>query len=144
MLERLAPFVGEWNVEASLPGPPDTNARAVFEWVLGGSFLMQRTEISLPEAPDGIALIGLDPGGGAFTQHYFDSRGVIRIYAMTFEDGVWTLSRDRPDFSDLSFWQRYAGTFSADGDRIDGRWEISHDEGATWEKDFDLDYTRVK
>jgi hypothetical protein len=143
MLERLNPFVGEWNLEVSLPAPPDTRARAVFEWALDGRFLVQRTEISLPEAPDGIALIGADPAGDGFTQHYFDSRGVIRIYAMTFEDGVWTLRRDTPDFSELNFWQRYTGTFSADGDRIDGRWEVSHDEGATWEKDFDLVYARV-
>ena len=62
---------------------------------------------------------------------------------MTFEDGVWTLQRDSPDFSDLSFWQRYRGTFS-DGRRDDRRgWEVSHDEGATWEKDFDLVYRRV-
>ena len=28
----------------------------------------------------------------------------------------------------------------ADGTRIDGTWEISHD--GTWQKDFDLIYTR--
>jgi hypothetical protein len=143
MLERLNPFVGEWNMEASLPGPPDASARCVFEWALDGRFLIQRTEISVPEAPDSFSIIGIDPGGEAFSQHYFDSRGVVRVYAMTFDDGVWTLLRDSPDFSDLNFWQRYTGRFSADGDTIDGRWEMSHDEGATWEKDFDLVYTRV-
>jgi hypothetical protein len=109
----------------------------------GRAFLVQRVEISLPEAPNSIAIIGADPGGAAFAQHYFDSRGVVRVYAMTIEDGVWTLRRDSPDFSDLNFWQRYSGTFSADGDTIDGRWEASNDEGATWEKDFDLVYRRV-
>ncbi len=144
MLERLQPFVGEWDMEASLPAPPDSRARSVFEWALDGRFLVQRTEISIPEAPDSISIMGADPGGEALSQHYFDSRGVVRIYAMTFEDGVWTLRRDSPDFSDLNFWQRYSGTFGEDGDTIDGRWEISHDEGTTWEKDFDLVYTRVK
>jgi hypothetical protein len=143
MLERLNPFVGEWDLEVSLPSPPGTRARVEFEWALDGRFLVERTEISLPEAPDSVCLIGVDPGGEAFTQHYFDSRGVIRIYAMTFDDGVWRLQRDRPDFSDLSFWQRFSGAFSADGSRIDGHWDISQDEGATWEKDFDLVYTRV-
>ncbi len=62
---------------------------------------------------------------------------------MTFDDGLWTLRRDSPDFSPLEFWQRFTGTFSEDGNRIDGQWEISHDEGANWEKDFDLNYTRI-
>ena len=143
MLEQLNPFVGEWDLEVSLPSPSEVRARSVFEWALDGRFLVQRTKISLPEAPNSISIIGADPGGDALAQHYFDSRGVIRVYAMTFEDGVWTLQRDSPDFSDLNFWQRYEGTFSADGDTIDGRWEISHDEGATWEKDFDLVYRKV-
>jgi hypothetical protein len=144
MLERLNPFVGTWNLETSLPSPPGASAQSVFEWVLGGRFLIQRTEISIPEAPNSVSLIGVDPGGEAFSQHYFDSRGVVRVYAMRFEYGVWTLRRDSPDFSDLNFWQRYVGTFSADGDTIDGAWELSHDEGATWEKDFDFVYTRVR
>ena len=143
MIERLAPFVGEWDLEVSLPSPDDVRARAVFEWALDGRFLVQRVEISIPEAPNSIAVIGADPRGGKFAQHYFDSRGVISIYAMTFDDGVWTLKRDTPDFSDLSFWQRYRGTFSDDGATIDGYWEASRDEGATWEKDFDLVYRRL-
>jgi hypothetical protein len=143
MLERLDPFVGEWEIDVSLPSPDDVRAKAVFEWALGGRFLIQRTEISLAEAPNTIALIGVDPRGEAFTQHYFDSRGVIRVYSMTFDDRVWTLLRDSPDFSDLSFWQRYSGTFSEDGATIAGAWEISHDEGATWEKDFDIVYRRI-
>ena len=143
MLEQLNPFVGEWDLDVSLPSPDEVTARAVFEWALDGRFLVQRVEISIPEAPDSIAIIGADPGGDDFTQHYFDSRGVVRVYAMTVEDGVWTLLRNSPDFSELNFWQRYTGAFSADGDTIDGAWEISHDAGATWEKDFDLVYRRA-
>ena len=143
MLERLEPFVGTWDLDVSFPHLPDTRAQSAFEWALDGRFLLQRTEVSLPEAPNTLSLIGPDPRGGAYAQHYFDSRGVIRVYAMTFDDDVWTLLRNSPDFSDLKFWQRFTGTFGADGNTIDGRWEMSHDEGATWEKDFDLVYRRV-
>ena len=143
MIDQLSPFVGEWNLEPSFPTLPGATGRTVFEWALDGRFLVGRTEISVPEAPDSICLIGDDPRGGAFAQHYFDTRGVIRVYDMTFEDGVWTLQRDSPDFSDLSFWQRFSGTFSEDGATITGRWDASHDEGATWEKDFDLVYRKV-
>jgi hypothetical protein len=143
MLERLTPFVGTWDLEPSFPTLPGARGQSVFEWALDGRFLIQRTEISVPEAPDSHSVIGVDPRGGSFAQHYFDSRGVVRVYAMTFEDGVWTLRRESPDFSDLNFWQRYTGKFSDDGDTIDGHWDISHDEGATWAKDFDLVYRRV-
>jgi hypothetical protein len=95
MLERLDAFIGEWSVE--VPFAPGVTGRVVFEWVLGGQFLLERSEVpDVPEAPDGIAIIGLDRDGGAYTQHYFDSRGVARLYAMTFRDGVWTLVRDAP------------------------------------------------
>jgi hypothetical protein len=111
--------------------------------VLGGQFLMERSEVpDVPEAPDGIAIIGMDRDGEAYTQHYFDSRGVARLYAMTFRDGVWTLVRDAPDFTPLDFWQKFTGEFSVDGGAISGRWETSQD-GSTWELDFDLTYRKV-
>jgi hypothetical protein len=75
-------------------------------------------------------------------QHYFDSRGVARIYRMSFADGIWRLSRSSADFSPLDFWQRFTGTFSEDGARIEGRWEIS-DDGSSWTVDFDLIYTKL-
>jgi hypothetical protein len=116
-LERLDAFVGEWSMAASFAA--GVTGRAVFEWTLGGQFLVERAEV--PGAPDGIAVVGVDRDGQAFTQHYYDSRGVARVYAMTFSDGVWTLLRDAPDFSPLDFWQRFTGEFSADGGTISGR-----------------------
>jgi hypothetical protein len=143
-MERLEPFVGEWSIEAGLGEEPfaDVGARATWEWLPGERFLVQRWTVPIPDAPDGIAVIGLDESGEAFRQHYFDSRGVARIYAMTFEQGVWTLSRTEADLSPLDFAQRYRGVFSDDGSRIDGRWEIAHDR-ETWELDFELSYRRL-
>ena len=80
--------------------------------------------------------------GGGYTQHYFDSRGVVRLYAMEFAGGIWKLERTEPDFSPLDFQQRYIGAFSDDGDRIDGRWEIK-EPGADWRLDFELNYARI-
>jgi len=148
-LEALDVFVGEWMLAASFPaGAPPALAgsvaagRATFEWTLGGRFLAQRVEIDEPDAPDSSAIIGVDPEGGAYTQHYFDSRGVARLYAMTIAAGVWTLLRDKPDFTPLRFSQRFTGTFSEDGTTIAGRWERT--EGSSWVHDFDLTYTRVR
>jgi hypothetical protein len=140
----LTPLVGEWSVQAVAPwAPSDLRGRTVFEWMTGGTFLLQRWEVPVNEAPDGLAIIGPDPErNGGYVQHYFDSRGVARVYAMSFEDGVWTLSRTEADVSPLDFAQRFTGTITDDGRTIRCRWEISHD-GTTWEHDFDLVYTRV-
>lgn len=143
-LEGLEPFIGEWNLEPqfSFPVPADVTGRVVFEWMSGGRFLVERWEVSHPDAPDGIALIGQDPSGEGYLQHYFDSRGVARVYQMGFTGALWTLSRTTADFSPLDFSQRYSGRFSDDGSTIDGTWEICHD-GKTWEKDFDLTHRRI-
>ena len=142
--EALAPLIGEWRLTMLLSGIdlPDVDARVTFEWMGDRAFVLQRWTVPLPEAPDGLAVIGWDEGRGTFLQHYFDERGVARVYEMGFEDGVWTLERTKPDFSDFNFSQRSIGRFSEDGNRIDCVLEISHDH-ETWEKDFDLVYTRV-
>jgi hypothetical protein len=138
-LDRLSPLVGEWSLHTSL-GP--AIGRASFEWTLGGHYLLERTGVpDVPEAPDGLAIIAVDPDG-SYLQHYYDSRGVTRLYSMTFEDGTWTLLRDKPDFTPLEFAQRYVGRLSPDGDTIDGRWEIS-DDGTAWRLDFTLTLRRL-
>jgi hypothetical protein len=136
-MARLEAFIGEWTMEASFPGA--TPGRAFFEWTLDRQFLMERTEV--PGAPDSIAIVGFDLTRGAYTQHYFDSRGIARVYAMDLSDGAWTLLRDSPDFTPLEFSQRFTGTFTDGDTRIDGSWESSTD-GSTWEHDFDLTYTK--
>jgi hypothetical protein len=138
-LQRLEPFVGAWTMEAPLA--LGVRGTATFEWSLGEQFLLHRSEIPVPGAPDALSIIALNAGGQAFTMHYFDSRGVVRLYAMTMSDGVWTLSREAPDFTPLPFHQRFTGTFSHAADAIDGRWETSAD-GVDWKLDFELAYTR--
>lgn len=144
-LETLAPLVGEWMMVPTFKDmpPADVGARVTFEWLPGKRFLIQRWEVPIPEAPDGIAIIGADPdASGNYLQHYFDSRGVARVYKMSFADGVWALWRGEADVSPLDFAQRYTGSFSDDGKTIAGAWELCQD-GATWEHDFDLTYTKV-
>jgi len=151
-LRRLDVFVGEWVVEAKFPGdqPPASGeeggsavARSRFEWILDGQFLLQRSEIPVAGPPDGLMIVSVDLETGACTQHYYDSRGVARLYAMSFADGKWTLSRESPDFTPLDFRQRFSGTFSEDANTIRGAWEKSID-GAEWEHDFALTYRRIR
>jgi len=144
-MKNLEALIGEWSIEVDLPEAPpgDMGARMTIEWMTGEQFLEMRWTVPVPEAPDGIAIIGFDGGRGTLLQHYFDTRGVARVYEMTFEEGLWTLSREKPDFSPLDFHQRYEGRFSHDGSTVDGEWQISHDAGATWERDFGLTYRRL-
>lgn len=139
-MQRLEPLVGEWIVDADF-GVPEPG-RMSFEWAFDGQFLLQRSSIPVPEAPDGLCLISPDPATGEFTQHYFDSRGVVRVYAMEFTGREWNLRRESADFSPLDFEQRFLGTLSEDGSRIEGAWEARH-PGSDWEKDFDLAYART-
>ena len=147
--QRLEPLIGEWSMAVVMPGEtqpnplPDVGARVTFEWLGEKAFVVERWTVPIPEAPDGLAVIGWDAGRGTFLQHYFDERGVARVYDMTFADRVWKMERTKPDFSPFDFSQRFAGTFSGDGKRIEGTWEIAPDH-KTWKKDFDLIYTRLR
>ena len=151
-LARLDVFLGDWTLEVRFPGAPSPHGPATgpaawsrFEWTLDGRFLLQRTEVPVPEAPNGLLLAGLDerPGAtGAYLQHYFDSRGVARLYAMDFDGRTWTLLRETADFTPLPFRQRFTGTFSEDRNTLTGAWE-KQPEGAAWEHDFDLVYRRA-
>lgn len=135
-LAPLAVFGGEWTWEASLEGRPFGRGRAVFEWLEGGAFLLQRDEAEQPEFPASTVIVGADDTTGAYCWLHFDSRAVSRIYRMSLEDGVWRVWREAPGFS-----QWFAGTFSRGGTLIRGRWEKSGD-GRAWDTDFDLTYTR--
>ena len=134
---RLAPLIGDWDVEGDHPADPEirVRGRTSFEWLEGGRFVVQRWTVEHPDFPGGIAILG--EGEAGFAQHYFDSRGVARVYAMKLTDEAWELSRDHPGFS-----QRFVGTFSDDGRTIHGCFEKCEDD-VTWELDFHLTYTRA-
>jgi hypothetical protein len=138
--ERLEAFVGEWMIEAGPPGGPPWPGEGwvTFEWLDGTPLLIERSHVDLPEAPDGVAVIGCDGMSDTYYQLYTDDRDVQRLYEMSLRDGVWRLWREGEPFS-----QRFQGTFSEDGDTITGRFEIAED-GRTWKTDFDVTYTRVK
>ena len=138
-LAALDVFVGEWIAQVEVPGAPP--GRSTFEWDLRGTVLVERALSPLPEFPDGLMII--KPTSDGYRQHYFDSRGVTRIYWMTLTDRTWTLVRTEPDFTPLEFSQRYVGEIAEDGNRIEGSWETSDDGGQSWQTDFPLSYTRV-
>lgn len=140
-IDQLAAFLGEWDTEISaMSMDPDPSAvvrgHSSFSWLEGGAFLLQHSEIPNSDFPTSTAVIGPDEEAGTYRMLYYDSRGVSRIYRMTFSGGIWTLWRDFPGFS-----QRFHGTFSEDRGIITARWEKSTD-GTNWEPDFALKYIK--
>jgi hypothetical protein len=138
-ISSLRELAGEWELAVDLPGAEDVRGHVLFEMM--GDVLVQRTTVPVPEAPDSCCLV-VTADDGSYLQHYFDSRGVARLYSMTFDGRTWTLERTKPDFSPLGSCQRFTGSISDDGAAIDGEWQVS-DDGRQWTRDFRLTYIRV-
>lgn len=140
-LERL---VGTWDFEPIVDGRSAGRGRATFDWIEGGSFVVQRSKAEWTDpgwaenAPASMrAVIGFDDETGEVVQLYADDRDVFRVYRGTLTDEAWRLERAAPDFH-----QRFVGEFADGGQTIDGRWESSPDGGA-WELDFPITYRRT-
>jgi hypothetical protein len=138
-LRKLDVLVGEWTLEAAWPNgePWPGSGRAVFEWHDSGVHLVERSTVELPEAPDGISIMGCDAANGTYVQLYSDERGVCRVYEMSIDDAEWKLWRTGAPFP-----QRFFGAIGEDGTSIVGRWEKAED-GTTYTTDFFLTYRRV-
>jgi hypothetical protein len=138
-LRPLSVLVGTWSTTGMHPLVPGTtfHGRTSFAWIEGGAFLMMRSQIDEPEIPNGIAVFGTDDATGESSMLYFDERGVSRRYEVSLRNNVWKWWRDDPKFS-----QRFTGTISGDGRTIVSSGELSRD-GARWEPDLALTYTRV-
>jgi hypothetical protein len=91
----LEPLIGEWTTEVRFPNGVSGTGRSTFEPVLGGAYLLQRATADVEGPPEGLMVIGPDEQG-ALTQHYFDSRGVARRYALSLEGDTLTIQRDEP------------------------------------------------
>ena len=136
-LEPLNALVGEWETAATHPMFAGTvvNGHCTFEWLEGERFLLQRSRTEHPDFPDSLGVIGAPEDG--LSMHYFDSRGIFRVYELEFGDGAWKMWRDAPDFS-----QRFEGSFEDGGDTISGLWKLSRD-GSSWDDDLQITFRRV-
>jgi hypothetical protein len=130
-------LVGTWATEATHPGLPGTvlSGHTTVEWLEDQGFLLQRSHVDHPQIPDALAVIGLLDGQP--TMHYFDPRGVHRVFAVEFTADTWRYWNDTPGFA-----QRFTGTFADDGSAIHGAGELSRD-GTTWEPDLAITYRRT-
>jgi hypothetical protein len=148
-LDRL---VGTWNTEATHPAMPGVVVRGTvtIEWLEGRRFLTHRARNDHPDFPDSLSVIGemahdrVDGADGAvptdaepprLRMHYFDSRGVFRVYDASI-DAEWRLWRNAPGFS-----QRFTGRVADQGHTIVGQWQLCRDD-VHWVDDLQITYRR--
>ena len=148
----LARLVGTWTTEATHPALPGVVVRgtAIIEWLEGERFVTLRARNDHPDIPDSLSVIGTmgqdrvgsdgtvptDVDVSPLRMHYFDSRGVFRVYDVSVDDAVWCWWRNAPGFS-----QRFTGVISADGNTIDGHSQLCEDD-AHWTDDVQITYRR--
>ncbi|HKG57220.1 MAG TPA: hypothetical protein VKA85_08230 [Candidatus Limnocylindrales bacterium] len=141
-------LIGEWQAEADIPIEPPMHVSGIHKLDRLGSFVVWTSVSDVATIPDAIAIIGGANEGEPQPMHYFDSRGVKRMFATTVEGSTWTIWRapgedwngpDGPGFN-----QRFFGEISADGTTIEGRWERGMgDAGDQWELDFPISFRRT-
>ena len=151
--DALGRLVGTWTTEATHPAMPGVvlHGTAVVEWLEGERFLTLRARTDHPDVPDSLSVIGhmahdrvgadravpADAGKSPLRMHYFDSRGVFRVYDVSVDDAAWRWWRDAPGFS-----QRFTGLISADGSTIAGRSQLCEDD-THWADDLQITYRRA-
>ena len=130
LLDRL---LGTWDVTMHHSAMSEPVAgQQCYERVLDGAFVMVHWTYHHRDFPDAVALLD------ERRYHYFDVRGVTRVFDLTVEATGWAMIR-----RDQDFWQRSAGIFqSADAIAVTG--ENSADAGATWQHDFSMTCRRVR
>jgi len=142
-LKDLSLLVGKWKMalsNASFLNDPSAviEGQASFQWVEGGACLVMRQGKKPGDPFYASWLISRDEKVDNYSISYFDSRGVSRIYEMSFKGNLWKIWRNSPGFS-----KRFEGKISDSGKSIIAHWEKSID-GRDWERDFDMKYTKIK
>ncbi len=102
-----------------------------YERVLNGAYVLLTWTYDHPDFPDALALLSSD------AMHYFDVRGITRVFDVQIDASGWSTIRLDPEFS-----QRTTSRFEG-SDAMDTTGEDSRDHGVTWRHDFTMRSTRV-
>lgn len=129
-LDRL---LGTWqfSMQHSAMAEPIAG-RQRYERVLNGAFLLLHWSYDHPDFPDALALLSESQ------YHYFDVRGIIRIFDFNVDDTGWSMVRLDEEFS-----QRVGTRFDGPDVMISAG-ELSRDTGASWQHDFTMISRRAK
>ena len=127
-LDRL---VGTWEFTMQHSAVPDpVTGRQRYERVLEGAFVLLHWRYDHPDFPDAMALLSDD------RYHYFDVRGVVRVFDLEIDADGWSIVR-----LDKGFSQRASTSFHGP-DAMEGHGETSDDLGTTWQPDYTMSWRR--
>jgi hypothetical protein len=79
-MKEFEPLIGEWHGEGEFPMEPPMKMAAEAKIERLGEFIVFSSVGEPAELPDSISIIGGAPEGEPQPMHYFDSRGVKRLY----------------------------------------------------------------
>jgi hypothetical protein len=143
-LDAFEAWLGDWTtvgVHPLLRGG-EVHGRASFEWGPGRRFVEIRASVDHPDFPDSISLLGpasedIDAPTGSLVLHWFDSRGVQRIYTVDrVTERSFRLTRDAPEFN-----QRMTYELDADPGTARATGEMQR-PGEEWGDDLSMTLTR--
>jgi hypothetical protein len=132
-------LVGRWTTEATHPAVPGTIIRGSShaEWLEGERFLIYRTHYDHADFPDALSVIGETDG---LQMHYFDTRGVYRLFDVTVAAGGWAIAMGR--HADPAFSLRVTYEFEHADQKMLGKGQLSRD-GKNWDDVLEITYWRV-
>src|SRR5687767_9684569 len=94
--QRLAAFIGNWNVEGEMkPGPMGPGGKMTgtdrIEWAPGNFFVQRSYQGKSPNGEmQGIEILAYDGAKELYTYHAFDNLGMMASGTMTVRDNTWT------------------------------------------------------
>src|SRR5207302_7876061 len=90
-MKEFEPLMGEWHSEGEVPMEPPMKLSAETKIERLGKFILLSSVSEPAEMPDSISIIGGAPDGEPQPMHYFDSRGVKRLFMMALEGSTWKI-----------------------------------------------------
>ena len=92
-MKEFEPLIGAWHGEGEVPIEPPMRVSSDATLERMGEFIVFRSVGQPADVPDTIAIIGGAPDGEPQPMHYFDSRGVKRLFMTALEGRPGTSGR---------------------------------------------------
>jgi len=124
--ERLNRLAGLWDttitaLNADGSAGAVSMASDIYTWMPNGQFLMHDVDAVMgSERTQSSEIFAVD-AAGHITSRSYDADGSMNDFTATLDGSHYTITGET---------QRFSGAFSADGQKLEGRWE-QHD-GANW------------
>src|SRR5215210_1979498 len=112
-MKRFEPLIGEWHGEGEIPTDPPMRLSVEATVERMGELIVFRSAGEPAELRNSVSIIGGGPAGEPQPMHYFDSRGIKRLFMTSLEGSTWTIWRapgEDPNGPDgPGFDQRFVG-----------------------------------